>query len=280
MTKRDIQISGFTAQGPRRYQQDAFQIACTTWGAVIGAVADGVGSCARSGAVSRLAVNALVNGLHPNDVQNLSSLGAALAQVVECADQRIHRFREEIDDDPATTLTWFCAADDQLEIQWVGDSPGFLIRGDQIFPLTLDHSLAGDFCRMRGRLVHVGEDAHESNVITRWLGSGDAMADRCRIPLKPGDEVLLCTDGVTKSLHSENLAVALQDLRERGLPFHAWAETIVELAHELGSNDNAAAVLYRHTATPEREPVTDRYRTRLIHTRILRGFAADLPHHP
>lgn len=280
MKRRDIQISGFTAQGPRRYQQDAFQIACTTWGAVIGAVADGVGACARSGEASRLAVNHLVTGLRACGGPELPLLAALLSQCVKRANDAIECLCEEINDDAATTLTWFCVQDDQLDIHWIGDSPGFLIRDNRIHPLTLEHSLAGDFCRMRGRLSHMGKKTPESNTITRWLGSGHSLDDQRRVPIQPGDEVLICTDGVTKSLGPEHLVAEVKDLREREIPFEAWAQTIVELAIEHGSKDNATAVFYRHTSTPELEPVTDSYFTTLMNTRILRGDATDSPQGP
>jgi protein phosphatase len=83
----------------------------------------------------------------------------------------------------------------------VGDSRAYLLREGGLNPLTRDHSLVEKMVR-EGFLTPREARRHpRRNVILRALGlSVNLAADLVRVDVRPGDRILLCTDGLTSQL--------------------------------------------------------------------------------
>jgi protein phosphatase len=81
----------------------------------------------------------------------------------------------------------------------VGDSRVYLLR-EELRQLTRDHTL---YAEVLARGVGVPADLRSSlrNELTRALGiEGGAAPDTLRVPVRPGDVFLICSDGVYESL--------------------------------------------------------------------------------
>jgi protein phosphatase len=127
-----------------------------------------------------------------------------------------------------------------LSVAHVGDSRMYLIRGDMIEPLTTDHSLVAEQVR-RGMLTEEeAERSPQKNIITRALGMDDAVdVELDEIPLIQGDQLLLCSDGLTRDVKpAEILATARLEKEPQ-----AAAERLVELANAAGGLDNTTVIL-------------------------------------
>src|SRR5215475_12964740 len=108
----------------------------------------------------------------------------------------------------ATTAVVVMARDDHFACLWVGDSPAYLLRGSELTKITRDHSLVQEM--VDGGIISESEAAHhpQANVITRAVGA-DAEAlspDKRTGQLMQGDRLLLCSDGLSKTLSPERLA--------------------------------------------------------------------------
>jgi protein phosphatase len=130
---------------------------------------------------------------------------------------------------------------DQVYVAGLGDSRAYLIRGDRVDRLTVDHSVAE-------ALVHSGtltpEQARNSpwqHVLYKFLGCAE-MAEGAEVrPFTPeaGDRLLLASDGLTNHVSDEDLS---EGARKFPNP-QAWADHLVPLALERGSKDNVTCVV-------------------------------------
>jgi serine/threonine protein phosphatase PrpC len=136
-----------------------------------------------------------------------------------------------------STLAAVLVPDGVAIICHVGDSRVYLLR-DELRQLTRDHTL---YAEVLARGAEVPADLRSSlrNELTRALGieGGDAP-DTLRVPVRPGDVFLICSDGVYDSLPLEEIRCTLQG----GDPRQA-CESLVRKGYEQGGSDNMTAVV-------------------------------------
>jgi len=200
-------------------------------------VADGVGGQARGEWASQLATETLVHSVsttfEPDDPMATLVRGLAAANEAVFAgggDDAASR--------PATTLV--CAIASESHAWWanVGDSRIYLVRDGTAKQLSADHSWVAEQVRA-GRMTDAEAAASSRrNVITRSIGFEPAVtADTGDVALRPGDSLVLCSDGV----HGVVPAAVFLDIASRGSPM-GIAEGLVAAANEAGAPDNATAV--------------------------------------
>jgi PPM family protein phosphatase len=126
------------------------------------------------------------------------------------------------------------------EISHVGDSRAYLLRGD-LKPVTEDHSLVAELVRS-GDLTRAQASEHpQKNLITRALGAEEEVeADTIVLPVKPGDRLLLCSDGLSDMVPEPkilDLLTAHPENTER------TAHALVRAALDAGGADNITVVV-------------------------------------
>src|SRR5207244_12785033 len=125
-----------------------------------------------------------------------------------------------------------------------GDSRAYLCRGERLPRLTRDHTSAQALADA-GLIAQEEVGTHRlRHVLTRALGAStdQAEADIERIGLADGDQILLCTDGLTEMVNDATIAVTLLGA---GTAQQA-CQTLVEAALERGGKDNVTVVLARY----------------------------------
>lgn len=107
-----------------------------------------------------------------------------------------------------TTIVVLRIDEHRVQIWWAGDSRAYLIRDGQMELLTRDHSLVQELVEA-GEIAADQADTHpRAHIITRALGTGaDVDIDRTELNLLPGDLLLLCSDGLSRSLVSDDLGL-------------------------------------------------------------------------
>ena len=139
-----------------------------------------------------------------------------------------------------TTMTAIALQDSTALLGHVGDSRAYLMRAGAVTQVTEDHSLVEQLVR-EGRLTPEEAQNHPQRaIITRALGvDRDVQVDTYRIDLKPGDRLMICSDGLTNMLSDDTIA---QTLRRHADPQQA-ADTLVDMANQAGGDDNITVIL-------------------------------------
>jgi protein phosphatase len=188
---------------------------------------------------SRIAVEAFAQGLPESGTpaQRLAS------RVVE-ANQRIHEvsIAEREHAGMGTTLTAAYLDGSQLAIAHVGDSRAYLFRDGKLKRLTQDHSLVDELVR-RGKLTEEQAAEHpQRSIITRALGPEPTVeVDTWTYPVRAGDVLRLCSDGLTSMIHEDRVE---QVLAADG-DLETAAQRLIDEANAAGGRDNITVVLFR-----------------------------------
>src|SRR5207248_4501654 len=111
-----------------------------------------------------------------------------------------------------TTLTAAYLDDSDLAIAHVGDSRAYLFRDGELTRLTQDHSLVEELVR-QGKLTPEQAAEHpQRSIITRALGPEQTVdVDTRTYPVRAGDVLLLCSDGLTSMIPETEVASVLAD---------------------------------------------------------------------
>jgi PPM family protein phosphatase len=214
------------------------------------AVADGMGGHRGGEVASQLAVETLEKLFKKR-------IGELPDQVREA--NRVVFERSVVDEKGAgmgTTLTAALVEGDRVRLAHVGDSRAYLVRDGGLRLLTEDHTLVH-------RMVTEGEISKEEaethpqrSVLTRALGVDTIVdVDDDTVQVRPGDRLLLCTDGLTSMVSEQAIEEVLRAVPD---PQEA-AERLVRLANEGGGTDNTTVVVLDFSgdadaARPKEEP--------------------------
>ena len=199
------------------------------------AVADGVGGHGSGAFASAQAMTAL------EQIPHMASPGDLLAAVrtrLGSVHQTLCAAAEAGREDPsATTVVVLLLGGGHLACVWVGDSRAYLLRRGELFQLTTDHSVVGELVKA-GRLTDAQAERHsDGHIITRALGvnTGGALLDKVTAAAEPGDRLLLCSDGLSKSVSSPVIAAAMAADEP--------AAALVAAALSAGVRDNVTALV-------------------------------------
>ena len=139
-----------------------------------------------------------------------------------------------------TTFTAIRAQGERLDISHVGDSAAFRLRDGQLKQLTREHTVAAEILERRAaglveRMPHAAEHMLTSCLGLPYLPHKDVV----ETDLRPGDRLLLCSDGLTKPV--ELLAIHAALACEK--PLADIANQLIALANQAGGPDNITVVV-------------------------------------
>ena len=139
-----------------------------------------------------------------------------------------------------TTVVAATIQDGKLYAMNVGDSRLYLISGDQIRQVTMDHSLVEEMVR-QGVLKRENARNHpKKNIITRAVGVGPTVEpDFFEEELKAGDKILMCSDGLSNMLEDEELRKIVDSVGS----LEDKAKLMIDAANGNGGKDNISVVL-------------------------------------
>jgi PPM family protein phosphatase len=127
------------------------------------------------------------------------------------------------------------------QISHVGDSRAYLLRGEELKPVTEDHSLVAELVRSGDLTRDQASEHPQKNLITRALGAEDEVdVDTVVLPVEPGDRLLLCSDGLSDMIPETRMLMILTSNPEN--PERA-VRALVSAALEAGGADNVTVVV-------------------------------------
>lgn len=211
------------------------------------AVADGMGGTGAGGLASQIAIRTgwEIAGRTTSWVMKLDQLNSAeLAERIEGFVYLMQQaFVEEFNTNPdfansGTTWTAAYFVSAFAAIAQIGDSPSFLWRDGVMSRVTVDHTVEQEFIACGVKPEIAGKFSH---MLTRCLGyeSNNFRPDVHFLRLRPGDQVLLCTDGLTDMVPEAKIA---QCVDEGPDPQHT-CDRLIKLALDAGGRDNVTVLL-------------------------------------
>jgi protein phosphatase len=208
-------------------------------------VADGMGGSRAGEVASRLAVQTVLRCYRDAPGQDLLE---DLHHAIDTANQVVHA---ESVAHPSfggmgTTCTAVVMRDGDAYVAHVGDSRAYLVGGGRIRQLTRDHSLVAQLVREGQLTSDQARVDPRRNVVTRSVGvAAHVEIDAEHEPgsLRPGDTILICSDGLHGLLDVEELAAlaGAPDLEQA-------CRDAIALANRRGGPDNITLILARVVA--------------------------------
>lgn len=216
-------------------------------------VADGMGGHAAGEVASHTAVSVLLDlVLHtPDWIMRLDE--SWMLEMIRRMEQRLQQIQAVLVDmaearpslwGMGTTLTLACSLGADLLVVHVGDSRAYLMHQDQLQQLTHDQTVAQTMVDAGTFSPEEAAGSRLRHVLTGSLsaGGGKVPVEFRRLKLADGDQLLLCTDGLTEMVSP---AAITEALRRPGRA-EDCCRTLVDLALEAGGKDNVTVVLARY----------------------------------
>ncbi|MGN0528137.1 MAG: Stp1/IreP family PP2C-type Ser/Thr phosphatase [Eubacterium sp.] len=226
----------------RESNQDAYAVGELPGEVAWAVVCDGMGGAAGGNIASALAVkvisdkiNASYNeNMKDSSIKNLldSAITAANIEVYDMADAR-----PELKG-MGTTVVCSIVRGNQAFIAHAGDSRAYIADKNGIKQITTDHSMVQALVDEGKITPEEAENHPNKNIITRAVGV-DKMIDIefNQIPLNDEETLILCTDGLSNYVSSNELFENISDGQ-----YYAFADRLVKKANNNGGGDNITVV--------------------------------------
>ena len=229
----------------RKLNEDSF--ACLP-DAGLFVVCDGMGGAAAGEVASQLAVQTIVES-YPQNLQSATGdgyrpstvhLAAALERANYVVYERAHQ--DEAHAGMGTTVVAVSVEDNVASIAHMGDSRAYLSQGGRFEALTRDHSLVEEEVQAGVLDRESSLQAEHQNVLLRALGAEpNAEVELAEVPLQAGDYLLLCSDGLTRTVSEADMQSAIATLREP----QRICDRLIADANANGGPDNVTVIVVR-----------------------------------
>ena len=244
-----------------RINEDSYDIASFTISeddetpVLVAVIADGIGGHKAGEIASKIAIATVISAIAESDGSDpIWILKSALLEAN-------HSITAEAGDDNSrqgmgSTVVCALVIDQALYIATLGDSRIYLIRDQVVQQLNIDHTWVQE--AIESGIINEEEARNHPrrHLIRSYLGSADPIQPDLRLyleknenqeqakanqglPLVPGDQLLLCTDGLTDLVEEEEF---LEILGSGGSKDEHLGK-LVDLANARGGHDNITIIL-------------------------------------
>jgi protein phosphatase len=234
-----LQVGSCSAQGVRPNNEDRYVVDRAQ---NLFLVADGMGGQERGEQASGMAADIIPRVVHDCLAVN-SDANAAVRRALAEANEAIVQAGQQQPEGRrmGTTAVVALQREDRCYVAGLGDSRAYLIRGDEVKQLTVDHSVAQALVATGALTPEEARHSPYQHVLHKFLGCAGMVDGADIYPFVPevGDRLLLASDGLTNHITDE-------DLREGVRRFpnpQDWADFLVPLALDRGSRDNVTCVV-------------------------------------
>lgn len=139
-----------------------------------------------------------------------------------------------------TTLVAAIIFDQAMVVANIGDSRGYVLHDNLLTQVTIDHSLVNELVKHGDITEEEARNYPQNNIITRAIGvSADARIEVNCFDLGAGDQILLCSDGLSKMITREQMMGVL----ESDLSLIEKCSQLIKMANEAGGPDNITVLI-------------------------------------
>ena len=213
------------------------------------AVADGVGGEAGGATASQAGLDALEAQFYDGRSKSeaASAAARALNDAADCANRAILALAQQQPEltGMGATLAGVCLFRAAYLAFHAGDSRVYRLRNGALKQLTHDDSIVALAVEAGHMSVAQAQLSPMRNTITNSLG-GQAFELHVQQgpPLRSGDQLLICSDGVHDMLAHE----AIESILEQCATSEQAADALIEASIAHGGHDNVSAIVVRYTS--------------------------------
>ena len=237
-----MEISILTDVGQKRTNnQDYVNHYVNRAGRTMIILADGMGGHRAGNIASEMAVTDLGIAWVDTQIDTINEVREWFAHFLEVENQKIHQMgQDEAYRGMGTTLEALAIIDNQAIYAHIGDSRIGLVRGEEYYQLTSDHSLVNELLKA-GQLTPEEAESHpQKNIITQSIGQKDEVQpDFGMVTLEAGDYILLNSDGLTNMISGSEIS----DIVNSDIPLADKTATLIRFANNAGGIDNITVAL-------------------------------------
>ena len=205
------------------------------------ALADGVGGFEFGEIASAKAIQVVCEEFA--ECQENTSLISLLPRLIQHANVAVHDeglVRERRGSHMATTIVTCALRHDQAFIAHVGDSRCYHLREGRAVPITQDHTWVNEQRKLGLMSSADAESAETRHLLTRSLGPELFItADSNTVSLRPGDRLVLCSDGLYGGLQNADIA----RIASQSKNLEEVARDLVCSSVDADGSDNTTAVV-------------------------------------
>lgn len=243
----EIQMASDSQIGTREYQQDALFLSEPRETYVYGILCDGMGGMQEGDKVSMDTVAYLADYI--DKLEDFSNIPGVLENLIyETNEIILKKYSKKA---AGTTLVAVILCGHKLYWASVGDSRIYILRGDEIVQMTRDHNYAMKLKELvrKGKLKEdeILADPQKDALIS-YIGSPELeVIDVGSSPflMMEGDSVLLCSDGLTKSLSDAQILQIVNQYKQNALEaVHVLTAAAFDEGN--GSKDNTSVILIKY----------------------------------
>lgn len=207
--------------------------------AVILAVSDGMGGADAGEVASALVVESLRRAM--SESEGKLAWDELTKQAVQRANHEVwSASRAPGRRGMGATVTAVCVQGAHAHIAEVGDSRAYLLRGGRIRQVTRDQSFVQYLVDAGALKPEEAANYPMKNVVLQAMGQKpDVQVALGRLELRRGDKLLLCSDGLSGKLQSEEMLAKVQ----QSPTLEAACQGLIDLANERGGDDNITVIL-------------------------------------
>lgn len=146
-----------------------------------------------------------------------------------------------------TTMVAVTIVGNYAYIANVGDSRLYLAT-DRLEQVTRDHSLIAEMVRIGELTPEEARNHPDKNIITRAIGTSEEVKiDFFDVKLEPGNQIVMCSDGLTNMVTDEEIYETVQ-IQEGNK-----ARRLIDMANANGGKDNITVIIVEPFTNEVRE---------------------------
>lgn len=212
-------------------------------------VADGVGGHNAGEVASKLAVDTIINYI--NSIYCIEDQSNVLKEAIEFSNKKVFEASKADGslNGMGTTITCCFLKDDKIVVGNVGDSRCYIIKDQNIYQVTKDHSLVQQLVD-DGSITQEEAQVHPNkNIITRALGTASNVeVDIYTLNLKNINKVILCTDGLSDFITQDEMfdIVINNDVTTA-------CKKLIDLSKQRSGRDNISVIIFEGECKDDRD---------------------------
>lgn len=247
--QEEIQVGVASVTGTRKTQQDTV-LGYQAKDRALAIICDGMGGLSGGETASRIAADSIAKAWF--DQQDLWDIPEFFRREAINADRKVFA-QTDASGQPlraGTTVAAVIIRAGQLYWLSVGDSRIWLIRGNEILTLNVEHNyrMILNARLRRGELTpeQYAAQEHRAEALISYIGMGNVSLmdiNAQAYPLCDGDTILVCSDGLYRSLYEEEI---LAVIKRNGQDMQKAADAFMAAVEGRKKQDNTSVVLLRY----------------------------------